>query len=119
MLKKWFVLSFLWQISFFMLVATVLFYTLDEKSGFSAFLGGLAYSGPTLLANAYMQKPSSNAHAVVGRAYVSNIYKLVMTAGFLVYVFKEIDVDPAVFIVCYCAGGVVQFVTSFFSLIRE
>jgi F0F1-type ATP synthase assembly protein I len=120
MLNKWFVLSFLWQMSFFMLIATVLYYTLDEKSGFSAFLGGLAYSAPTFLANMYMQKfRGSNAHADVGRAYISNIYKLVITAGVLIFVFKQVDVNAGVFIACYCVGGLVQFVTSFFSLIRE
>jgi F0F1-type ATP synthase assembly protein I len=120
MLNKWFVLSFLWQLGIFILIAAVLYYTLNEKSGFSAFLGGLAYSVPTLLANAYMQKsPSNNAQAVVGRAYTGNFYKLLMTAGVLVFVFKEIDINPVVFIACYCVGSVVQFVTSFFSLIRE
>ncbi len=120
MLNKWFVLSFLWQLGFFILIATVLYYVLDEKSGFSAFLGGLAYSVPTLLANIYMHASSSNnAHLIVGRAYISNIYKLVMTAGVLIFVFREMDVNAGIFIVSYCVGSVVQFVTSFFSLIRE
>ncbi len=120
MLNKWFVWSFLCQISFFILVATVLYYVVDEKSSFSAFLGGLAYSFPTFLANTYMQVSSgNNAHADVGRAYIGNIYKLVITAGILILVFMKMDVNAGVFIICYCVASVVQFVTSFFSLIRE
>jgi F0F1-type ATP synthase assembly protein I len=120
MLNKWFLLSFFWQLAFFILTATILNYLLDERSGYSALLGGLAYCLPTLLANIYMHKPSNDdERMVVGRAYISNVYKLIMTAGILVFVFKEVDIRAGVFIACYCLAAVVQFVTSFVSINRE
>jgi F0F1-type ATP synthase assembly protein I len=120
MLNKWIVMSFLWQISFFILVAVVVNYVLNEESGLSALLGGLAYSVPSFLANVYMNKPTQdNPYSVVSRAYISNVYKLLITAGVLVYIFKEVTINPAVLICCYCLGSVVQFVTSFLSINRE
>jgi F0F1-type ATP synthase assembly protein I len=120
MLNKWFILSFLWQLGFFIVSATIVGYMLDEKSGLSAFLGGLTYIVPSFLANLYMHKPMfNNEHAVVGRAYMSNVYKLMITAAALVYIFKEVDIEHAAFIVAYCVASVVQVVTSFLSINRE
>jgi F0F1-type ATP synthase assembly protein I len=122
MLNKWFYLSFLWQLTFFIVSGAVVGYVLGEKSGFSAFLGGLTYIVPTLLANIYMHKPaleSENPSVTVGRAYMGNVYKLIITAGILVFIFSEVDINAGGFIVFYCLGSVVQFVTSFFSINRE
>lgn len=120
MLNKWFVLSFLWQLTFFILIAGSVFYFLGEKSSLSTFLGGLAYIVPTLLANIYMHKPTGDmVYSVVSRAYMSNIYKLMITAGFIVFVFKNMDVNAGAFIVCYCLASVVNVVMSFLSINRE
>jgi F0F1-type ATP synthase assembly protein I len=122
MLNKWFILSFSWQLAFFIVLATIVGYVLDEKSGLSAFLGGLTYIVPSLLANIYMHRKLSredNAGLDVGRAYMGNLYKLMMTAGVLVFIFREIDINAGVLIVFYCLASVVQFVTSFFSINRE
>ncbi|SJN56512.1 ATP synthase subunit I [Vibrio ruber] len=122
MLNKWFILSFSWQLAFFIVLATIVGYVLDEKSGLSAFLGGLTYIVPSLLANLYMHKRldrEDNAGLDVGRAYVGNLYKLMMTAGVLVFIFREIDINAGALIVSYCLASVVQFVTSFFSINRE
>lgn len=120
MLNKWFIVSFLWQLTFFIVAGIAVNYALDEKSGFSAFLGGLTYIVPSFLANLYMHKTIyNNEHAVVGRAYMSNIYKLIMTAAALIYIFTKVEIHPAVFIVSFCVASVVQVVTSFLSINRE
>jgi F0F1-type ATP synthase assembly protein I len=121
MLSKWYMLSFFWQITFFSISAAIVNYALGEKSGMSTFLGGLTYCVPTLLANIYMHsgRDTGNEFSVVGRAFISNVYKLVMTAGVLVFIFKKVDISAGVFVVFYCIGSVVQFVTSFFSINRE
>ncbi len=121
MLNKWFFLSFIGQMGVFIVISAIVFYFLGEKSSLSAFLGGIAYIVPTLLANIYMHKPidDSMSHLVVGRAYMSNIFKLMMSAGVIVFVFKNMDVNAGAFIVCYCLAGVVNVVMSFLSINRE
>ncbi|RQW61232.1 ATP synthase subunit I [Vibrio viridaestus] len=121
MLNKWFFLSFLGQLGIFILIGVAVNYLLGEKSGMSAFLGGLAYIVPSLLANIYMHKSANNdmPYSTVSRAYMSNIYKLLMTAGVIVFIFKEMDVNAGAFIVCYCVASVVNVVMSFLSINRE
>lgn len=121
MLKKWFFLSFIGQIGVFIVISAIVFYFLGEKSSLSALLGGIAYIVPTLLANIYMHKPVMNEvpSFTVGRAYMGNIYKLIITVGIIVFVFKEIDIRANVFIVCYCIASLVNVVMSFVSINRE
>ncbi|MCE0493617.1 ATP synthase subunit I [Vibrio salinus] len=120
MQHKWFFLSFFWQLSFFIVLSGSVYYLFGEKNGLSVFLGGLAYIVPTLLANIYMHRPSSDMpHSTVSRAYLGNIYKLMITAGLIVFVFKNMDVNAGAFIVCYCLASVVNVVMSFFSINRE
>jgi len=120
MLSKWFVLSFLGQLIIFILIGVTVNCLLGEKSGLSTFLGGLAYIVPSLLANIYMHRPMNDfPYSTVGRAYMSNIYKLLITVGIMVFVFKKMDINAGAFIICYCFASVVNVVMSFLSINRE
>ncbi|MEI8633617.1 hypothetical protein P4S72_19150 [Vibrio sp. PP-XX7] len=56
---------------------------------------------PTLLSNLYMHKSvnhDESDYIVVGRAYMGNVYKLMITAGVLVFIFKKVDINAGVFV---------------------
>ncbi len=118
MIKKWYVLSFLWQGAFFLLLAALVSFGYDKKSGLSALLGGLAYCIPTLLANLYVHHTDRAKNAMVV-AYTGSVYRLMISAGLLVFLFKEMQLQPGVVVGSFCLGAVVHYVTSFVFINRE
>ncbi len=118
MFKKWYLLSFYWQCAFFAISAAVVSLAYDMGSALAALLGGLAYCVPVLLANLYINL-STHMNSAVARAYAGSIYRLMMAAGILVYLFKETDFPPAMVVGMFCLGAVVQYVTSFVFINRE
>lgn len=118
MISRWYILSFLWQSSFFVLLATFVNYAYDMESGLSTLLGGLAYCVPALLANLYIHQ-KGRLEKTLQVAYMGTIYRLVIGTGLLIFIFKEMDLRDGIVISCFCLGAVVQYVTSFVSINRE
>ncbi len=118
MLNKWYVLSFLWQCVFFVVLAAIVNFAYDMESAISALLGGLAYCVPTLLANLYMNFSRRSSNAVV-QAYAGSMYRLIISAAVLVVLFKKADLRDGAVIGCFCLAAVVQYVTSFVFINRE
>jgi F0F1-type ATP synthase assembly protein I len=118
MSKKWYLLSFFWHCVFFAAIAAIVSFAYDVKSALAALLGGLAYCLPVLLVNLYVNL-STHLNSAVVRAYAGSIYRLMMAAGILVYLFKETNYPPGVIVGMFCLGAVVQYVTSFVFINRE
>lgn len=118
MSKKWYLLSFFWQCVFFAAIAAIVSLAYDMESALAALLGGLAYCVPVLLTNLYIHLSGHMNNALV-RAYAGSVYRLMMAAGILVYLFKETSFPPAMITGMFCVGAVVQYVTSFVFINRE
>ncbi len=118
MMRNWYVSSFMWQCVFFAMLSVLISYVYDKESALSMLSGGLAYCIPSLLTNIYVYKSTRTDNALV-KAYVGSVYRLLMAAGCLVFLFKETDLNAKVVIVGFCIGAVVQYATSFLFINRE
>lgn len=118
MFKKWYVISFLWQCIIFAILTVVICSVYDVKSGISTFFGGLAYCFPVVLVNLYIHSGSDTSDGLA-RAYSGSVYRLMMAAGMLVFLFRETDLIPSFLIGMFCLASVVQYVTSFIFINRE
>lgn len=118
MMRNWYVSSFLWQCVFFAMLSALVNYAYDKESAISLLSGGLAYCFPSLLTNLYTHH-SKRTKDALARAYMGSVYRLLMAAGSLVYLFKETELNPKVIIISFCLGAVVQYVTSFVFTNRE
>lgn len=118
MMRNWYVSSFIWQCVFFATLSALVSYAYDKESALSLLSGGLAYCVPSLLTNLYIHHSKRMSDALT-RAYIGSVYRLLMAAGSLVYLFKETNLNPKFVIISFCIGAVVQYVTSFLFTNRE
>ncbi|MFV0575830.1 MAG: ATP synthase subunit I [Vibrio sp.] len=89
-------------------------YTQGDVAGQSAIFGGLVYCIPYIAAKFYLDRPGADTAAkVVAKAYISVVYKFVISGALFVYFFKYMDVHIITFFSGYILAFVVQCIMSF------
>ncbi|MBD1576401.1 MULTISPECIES: ATP synthase subunit I [Vibrio] len=88
-------------------------YVQGEMASQSAIFGGLVCSVPYIVTCLYLNKPGADTAAkVMAKAYVSVIYKFVISGALFVFFFKYTDVHLITFFVGYILAFVVQCIMS-------
>jgi len=118
MLMKWCIVPFFWQCAFFVALAVIVNFICNMESAISALLGGLAYCVPVLVTNLYTY-PSINTNSAIIRGCFGTIFRLIISASMLIYIFKEMNLEAKIVISSFCLGAVVQYVTSFLFINHE
>lgn len=89
-------------------------YAQGEVAGKSAIHGGLVYCIPYIVTSFYLNRPGADTAAkVMAKAYISIIYKFVITGALFVYFFKYTEVHLITFFLGYILALVVQCIMSF------
>ncbi|MCK5819638.1 MAG: ATP synthase subunit I [Psychromonas sp.] len=97
---------------FILLILASFFYLFakNENVAFSLFLGGIVYSGPSLLAYFLMGRTTNELpQKIIQKAYFSVFYKIIITIILFIFIYKYIPIAIAFFIVGFLVGYIVQY----------
>ncbi len=101
----------------FLLILASFFYLFEknEKIAFSFFLGGMVSCGPSLFANFIMGKVNSEVvQNIIKKAYLSSLYKTIITILLFIYIYKKIAIVFVFFLLGFFVVYLVQYVMSYF-----
>ncbi len=113
--KKNILIIFFSQLVLSLLLAGSFYLLLGNKNiAFSILLGGLVYCGPSLFANFFMERASTeSAQQIVAKAYLATLYKTIITIVLLVYVYQHISMSVVYFVTGYLVSYLAQYIMSF------
>jgi len=98
-------------IGFFSLV---FYFAKDKTTAYSVVSGGLVYCVPTFIAGIFMSRASdTSATLALSKAYMGSLYKIIITVGLFIYVFKNLPIYIGVFLITYAATFVMQCAMSY------